>query len=146
MEQRNTPYGAFNFTVDLGGGGPPGGFSDVSGLVTEMTVAEYRNGSDPMNHVSKIPGVHKVGDVTLKRGLIGSRDLFDWIKRTRTEGYRAKRSVTITLMDEGRRPVAVWSLQGAMPLKYTGPTLAAKGGGDVAVEELVLSCESYEVE
>ena len=31
-----------------------------------------------------------------------------------------------------------------MPLKYTGPTLAAKGGGDVAMEELVLSIESLE--
>lgn len=146
MIQRDTPYGAFNFTVDLGGG-VAAGFSDVSGLVTEMTVAEYRNGSDPENHVRKVPGVHKVGDVTLKRGLIGARDLFDWINQTRTDGYKAKRSVTIHLMDESRNgPVATWKLQGAMPLKYTGPTLAGKGGGDVAMEELVLSCEGYLVE
>jgi phage tail-like protein len=146
MIQRDTPYGAFNFTVDLGGG-LAGGFSDVSGLVTEMTVAEYRNGSDAENHVRKVPGVHKVGDVTLKRGLIGARDLFDWINDTRTQGYRAKRSVTIHLMDEGHGgPVATWKLQGVMPLKYTGPTLAGKGGGDVAMEELVLSCEGYLVE
>ncbi|HEX5633779.1 MAG TPA: phage tail protein, partial [Gemmatimonadales bacterium] len=65
MIQRDTPYGAFNFQVDLGTG-VVAGFSDVSGLVTEMTVAEYRNGNDAENHVRKIPGVHKVGDVTLK--------------------------------------------------------------------------------
>jgi len=112
-----------------------------------MTVAEYRNGSDAENHVRKIPGVHKVGDVTLKRGLIGAKDLFDWINQTRTDGYKAKRSVTIHLMDESRNgPAATWKLQGAMPLKYTGPTLAGKGGGDVAMEELVLSCEGYLVE
>ena len=35
MIQRDTPYGAFNFQVDLGNG-VAGGFSDVSGLVTEM--------------------------------------------------------------------------------------------------------------
>jgi len=146
MIERPTPYGSFNFTVDLGGG-VAAGFSDVSGLVTEMTVAEYRNGSDPENHVRKIPGIHKVGDVTLKRGLVGARDLFDWINQTRTEGYKAKRNVTIHLMDEARDgPKVTWKLQGAMPLKYTGPTLTGKGGGDVAMEELVLSCEGHVVE
>lgn len=146
MIQRDTPYGAFNFTVDLGTG-VAGGFSDVSGLVTEMTVAEYRNGNDAENHVRKIPGVHKVGDVTLKRGLVGSAELFEWIKATRTEGFKAKRTVVIHLLDEARNgPAATWRLQGAMPLKYTGPTLAGKGGGDVAMEELVLSCEGYVVE
>jgi phage tail-like protein len=146
MIQRDTPYGAFNFIVDLGNG-PAGGFSDVSGLVTEMTVAEYRNGNEPENHVRKIPGVHKVGDVTLKRGLIGSADLFDWIRQTRTEGYLAKRDVTVQLLDETRANVATtWKLRGVVPLKYTAPTLAGKGGGDVAMEELVLSCEGFEVE
>jgi len=146
MIERNTPYGTFNFTVDLGSG-VAAGFSDVSGLVTEMTVAEYRNGNEAENHVRKVPGMHKVGDVTLKRGLVGAKDLFDWINQTRTEGYKAKRNVTIHLMDEARDgPKVTWKLQGAMPLKYTGPTLAAKGGGDVAMEELVLSCEGHIVE
>lgn len=146
MIPRDTPYGAFNFQVDLGDG-LAGGFSDVSGLVTEMTVSEYRNGNDAENHVRKIPGVHKVGDVTLKRGLVGQNQLFDWIRQTRTEGYKAKRTVSIMLMDEARTSiVATWRLYGAMPLKYTGPTLAGKGGGDVAMEEIVLSCEGYVVE
>lgn len=146
MIQRDTPYGAFNFQVDLGDG-VAGGFSDVSGLVTEMTVAEYRNGNDAENHVRKVPGVHKVGDVTLKRGLVGTDNLFAWIKATRTDGFKAKRTVVIHMLDESRNgPVATWRLQGAMPLKYTGPTLAGKGGGDVAMEELVLSVEGYLVE
>lgn len=146
MIQRDTPYGAFNFQVDLGDG-VAGGFSDVSGLVTEMTVAEYRNGNDAENHVTKVPGIHKVGDVTCKRGLIGLDNLFAWIKATRTEGYKAKRTVVIHLLDESRSgPVMTWRLLGAMPLKYTGPTLAGKGGGDVAMEELVLSVEGYLVE
>lgn len=146
MILRDTPYGAFNFQVDIGDG-VVGGFSDVSGLTTEMTVAEYRNGNDPENHVRKLPGMHKNGDVTFKRGLVGAANLFEWIKDTRTRGYKAKRTVTVMVMDEGREGiVATWKLQGAMPLKYTGPTLAAKGGGDVAMEELVLSCEGYQVE
>jgi hypothetical protein len=30
-------------------------------------------------------------------------------------------------------------------MKYTGPSLAGKGGGEVAMEELVLSAERYEI-
>lgn len=143
MTARALPYGAFNFLVDLGTGAS-GGFSDVSGLSTEMTVAEYRNGNERTNYVHKVPGLHKTGDVTLKRGIISSTDLWAWLTQIRTSGPIAKRSIVITLLSEEGDSVQAWKLLGAMPLKYTGPTLSAKGGGDVAMEELVLSCELVE--
>jgi phage tail-like protein len=139
---RTAPYGAFNYTVEFDAEETTfGGFSDVSGLGTEITVAEYRNGNDPENHVRKIPGIHKVSDVTLKRGIINSRALWDWINKVRSEGVGAQKQVSITLFDEAQKPVQKWILQGVIPMKYTGPTLAAKGGTDVAMEELVLSAE-----
>src|SRR5262245_48892685 len=140
MADRKLPYGAFNFLVDLGDG-TAGGFSDVSGLSSEITVADYRTGNDPINRVHKVPGIHKVGDVTLKRGIIKSADLWAWIDAVRTSGVGAKRDVTITLLNESGGRVQGWQLKDAVPLKYTGPTLAAKGGGDVAMEELVLNGE-----
>lgn len=146
MANRNVPYGAFNFTVSFDGAEAFGGFSDVSGLGSEITVAEYRYGNDKENHVRKIPGVHKVGDVTLKRGIIDSGPLWDWIKNTRTTGVNAQKDVAITLLDEAGKAVQKWLLRKVIPMKYTGPTLAAKGGGDVAMEELVLSAEGLEVE
>lgn len=150
MPERITPYGAFNFLVNLNGpvgpDEPLGGFSDVSGLSTEMTVSEYRNGNDLENHVRKVPGVHKVGDVTLKRGIVSSADLWAWIAEVRQKGVLAQRTVVITLRDETGTDVQSWTLRGVIPLKYTGPTLAAKGGGDVAMEELVLSAEALELE
>ena len=142
---RQTPYGAFNFLVEIDGA-EFGGFSDVSGLSTDLTVAEYRAGNDRVNHVRKIPGLYKVSDVTLKRGIVNSTDLWAWVKQTRTESVGAQRSVNITLLDEARNAVQVWRLRGAIPMKYSGPTLAAKGGGDVAMEELVLSVEDFELE
>src|SRR4029450_13782548 len=147
MPDRITPYGAFNFLVDIGSGNamePLGGFSDVSGLMTEITVAEYRNGNEPENHVRKVQGIHKVGDVTLKRGIVNSADLWGWIETTRTAGPDAKRDVVIPLRNEAGQDVQSWTLQRVIPLKYTGPTLAAKGGGDVAMEELVLSAEGLQ--
>jgi phage tail-like protein len=146
MANRTTPYGAFNFVVNFDGGELFGGFSDVSGLGTELTIAEYRNGNEKENHVRKIAGVHKVGDVTLKRGIVSSITLFNWIKDSRVKGPDAKKSVTIQLLDEAQKAVQTWVLRGVLPMKYTGPTLAAKGGGDVAMEELVLSSEALEIE
>ena len=146
MANRTTPYGAFNFTVSFDGGEVFGGFSDVSGIGTELTVAEYRNGNDKENHVRKVAGVHKVSDITLKRGILDSKTLFEWIGSARKDGPQAQKSVTITLLDETQKPVQSWQLRGVIPMKYTGPTLAGKGGGDVAMEEVVFSAEAFEIQ
>ncbi len=143
---RQVPYGAFNFIVNFAGAEAFGGFSDVSGIGSEITVAEYRYGNDKENHVRKVPGVHKVGDVTLKRGVINSDSVWQWIRDVRSNGVGGQKDVSITLLDEARNPVQTWMLRNVIPMKYTGPTLAAKGGGDVAMEELVLSAEGLEVE
>jgi phage tail-like protein len=145
MANRTTPYGAFNYVVNFDGGEALGGFSDVSGIGTEVTVAEYRNGNEKENHVRKVGGVHKVTDVTLKRGILNSKSLWEWLAATRTKGPDAQKSVTITLLDEAQKPVQSWVLRGVVPMKYTGPTLAGKGGGDVAMEEIVLSAEAMEI-
>ena len=147
MPSRVDPYHQFNFVVNLGIRDPQtplGGFSDVSGLTTELVVSEYRNGNAKENHVDKVSGLHKVGDVTLKRGIVSSMDLWQWIQDARTNGVDARKDVTITLRDEAQQPVQSWKLRGVVPLKYTGPTLAAKGG-DIAMEELVLSCQAFEI-
>ena len=143
MTARALPYGAFNFLVDLGNGSS-GGFSDVSGLTTETKIAEYRTGNEKTNYVHKVAGMFTTGDVTFKRGIVNSGDLWAWVSQVRTSGSIAKRDVLVTLLSEDGEGVQAWKLHNAMPMKFTGPTLAAKGGGDVAMEELVLSCELIE--
>jgi phage tail-like protein len=147
---RENPYGAFNFIVTLGraqGEGSEGtiigGFSDVSGLGVDVNYSEYRNGNERFNTVRKIPNTHKVDDVTLKRGVVGSDDLYAWLKTVR-DGEAEPRSISITLLDEARNAVTTWVLRNAQPKKWTGPTLAAKGGGETAMEELSLVCEGIE--
>jgi phage tail-like protein len=148
MADRNSPYNAFNFTVAFGSGEIEGGFSEVSGLGTEITVAEYRNGSDKRNVVTKIAGMFKVSDVTLKRGIINSDAIFQMFKNLQDGKVEdAKQTVTVTLMDEtGSNPVQKWILLDTFPTKYTGPSLSAKGGGDVAMEELTLSVGDIQYE
>jgi phage tail-like protein len=149
MATRDNPYSAFNFIVRLGTFGGEdtivGGFSDVSGLGNEVKFSEYRNGNDKENHVRKVANTETVDDVTLKRGMIGDLRLFSWLKSTR-EGDHDPQVVTITLLDEARAQVCRWILTGAQPKKWVGPTLAAKGGGEVAMEELHLVAERIDFE
>ncbi len=146
---RTAPYPSYNYIVNLNGPRDPekllGGFSDVSGLNTETHISEYRDGNEAQPHVRKVPGSHKVGDVTLKRGVVDSSDLWAWITQTQTTGILAQRDVVITLRDEAGNSVQQWKLRSAVPTKYTGPTLAGKGGGEVAMEELVLAAEGFEI-
>lgn len=149
-ELRDTPYSVFNYLVNLGDGSEGeviGGFSEVSGLNAEITVAEYRNGNTLVNYVSKIPAISKSGDVTLKRGVIGADNLYNWLDQVRAGDVAAKRNVEIKLKNEdpsSQKAVVTWKLINAMPIKWTGPTLTAKAGSDVAMEELVLSVEHIE--
>jgi phage tail-like protein len=147
MATRDAPFGAYNFLVDLSDGTDNsqtiGGFSDVSGLGTEMTMMEYRNGNEKNNRVRKVPGLHKAADATFKRGIVGSKSFWEWIKATRTSSA-TQRNLTVTLLDEQRNPVMVWRLLNARPMKWTGPTLAAKSSSDVAMEELVVASEGFE--
>ncbi len=97
-----------------------------------MQYADYRNGNEKVNTVRKVQNTFTVEDVTLKRGLVGSSDLFDWLKDVR-EGTIDPRSVTISLLDEARKPVSTWKLRQAQPKKWTGPDPRGQGrhrGGD----------------
>src|SRR5437763_14147988 len=118
MRSRVDPYKNFKFRVSLG--------DTVVG------------GFDEVGAVTKIKGLNKSADVTLKRGVIGAAALRDWLKQVR------KRTVTIELQSEGQTVTARWVLGGARLVKYTAEPLEAKGN-DVAVEELVLSAERLEL-
>ncbi len=148
---RENPYGAFNFlvTADPFGGDASSwraGFQEVSGLGMEVTEAEYRNGNEKENHVRKMNGIYKATDVTLKRGVIGVTDFFDWIKAVREGDQGQRKTVKIELQDEAHSGVVMtWILINAKPKNYKGATLNAKGGTDVAIEEIVLSCEKIDV-
>src|SRR5205814_8987833 len=124
-------YGAVEARVAVGGaqgdgaeGTIGGGCSDASGLGMEVSYSEYRNGNEKFNTARKIPNTHKLDDVTLKRGLVGSDDLFAWIKTVR-DGKADPRNITISLLDEARNTVASWRLKNAQMKKLAGPTLAA---------------------
>jgi len=147
--ERATPYVQFNFLVDLGDGvtdGPKAGFQEVSGIGMEVTVSEYRTGNAKENSVQKITGMNKSTDVTLKRGVVGSLNLYQWLNQIRNGDQSATRTVTIQLQNEDHTAVVqTWKLLRARPTKVTHGPMNAKGT-DVAMEEMVLAYERLELE
>src|SRR6267143_6688261 len=123
---RERPYVQFNFLVDLGTGttdGPEAGFQEVSNIGMEVTVAEYRNGNEKENSVRKITGLNKSTDVTLKRGIIGSLNLYNWLNDIRNGNQNAFKDLTIQLQNEDHTAVVLtWRLRRARIIKHiSGP-------------------------
>jgi phage tail-like protein len=147
--QRDRPYVQFNFLVDLGSGvtdGPAAGFQEVSNIGMEVTVAEYRTGNMKENSVQKITGMNKATDVTMKRGVIGVLDLYDWLDQIRNGDQNAFRNVTVQLQNENHTQVVqTWTLQRARIIKHVSGPMNAKGT-DVAMEELTLAYERLKME
>jgi phage tail-like protein len=146
---RERPYSGFNFLVDLGTGdeeGPEAGFQECTGIGMDVAVIEYRNGNEKENQVRKLTGLTKVGDVTLRRGIIGSLALYQWIDQVRDGDQAALRTVTISLQNEDHTAVVLtWRLLRARPVRlFTGPLHAQ--GNAVAMEELTLAYERLEME
>lgn len=146
---RDLPYAQFNFLVNLGTGeteGPGAGFQECSGLSMTVDVIEYRNGNDKENSPRKLTGLTRVSDVTLKRGIIGSLNLYQWMDQIRNGDQAALRTVTIQLQNEDHTAIVMsWKLLRARIIKHTTGPLNAKGT-DVAIEELTLAYERLELE
>src|SRR4051794_33490983 len=92
------PYGNFNFLVEIDGV-TIAGFAECSGLSSTVDVIEYREGGDP--RVRKLPGLHKLGDITLRRGVTQSRELQDWHSSV-VDGKADRRNGSIVLLDAAK--------------------------------------------
>lgn len=146
--QSETPYGAFNFLVSIEGSDSQdiqAGFSEVSGLSMEVQVIEYRAGNYRSNTPVKIPGLTKYTPVTLKRGLIGSLDLFEWITQSANSGRSGQRNITIELLNEDNDTVFTWKLRNAWVSKYTASDLNANSS-EIAIETVEVVHEGLIIE
>ena len=146
---RTNPYSNFNFVVEFDGT-EVAAFSEVSGLDSENTPIEYREGNEATNSPRKIPGIEKYSNVVLKRGISGSMTLWEWRRDVRDSSSvnPPYKDVTIKLLNEkGERdkPAMTFTLHNAWPTKITGPTMNAKGN-EFAVEQLDLVHERLDIE
>ena len=111
-----------------------------------LAFLEYRTGNMLENSVQKITGINKATDVTLKRGVIGSLDLYQWLDQIRNGDQSAYRTVTVQLQSEDHTQVVqTWKLLRARIIKHVSGPMNAKGT-DVAMEELTLAYERLTME
>ena len=114
------------------------GFSEVSGLEAEVEVVEYAEGGcNWFTH--KLPGRVKFPNVTLKRGMTESLELWDWFVKA-INGNVERKDVGIVLYDETKTEKRRWSLQRAYPVKWVGAAFKASDNA-IAIETLELAHE-----
>jgi len=141
------PITTLHFNVSWGDDQQTSSFSEVSGLTMEAEVIEYRGGADPQFSTHKQPGLRKFSNVTLKRGIApaeAGNGLFEWYNSV-SIGFVLRRDVIVSLLNEEHRPVMVWKIKEAWPVKVEGPGLKSTGT-DVAIESVEFACEGIEIE
>ena len=110
-------------------------FQEVSGLDVQSEEIKYRKGDSPVFSPVKMPGLKKYGNVTMKKGIFKSDNKFwDWLNQIKMNTI-ARKSITISLLDEAGAPTMVWTLANAWPTKITGTDMKAEGN-EVSVESI----------
>ena len=92
--------------------------------------------------LKKLPGLTKYGNVTLKRGVTDSMDLYNWYKDV-VAGKIQRQTVAIVVLDELGKDKARFQITEAWPIKYDPMDLNAKGN-DVSIETMELVNEGVE--
>jgi phage tail-like protein len=131
------PFPAFNFAVEIEGL-LVGGFTEVSGLETELRTMAYREGG-VNHHVHHLPTVTRPGNLVLKHGLTASSSLWNWHENA-IRGVIQRRNGTIMLLDRRQIPVMWWNFRNALPVRWTGPVLDA-ASDQVGFESIELAHE-----
>ena len=136
------PLPKFYFTVKLGD--TDASFQEVDGLDSETQVIEYRHGDNKSFYPIKMPGIGRVGNVTLRKGIfVNDTTFWDWYNSIKLNTI-ARVTVVISLLDQEAAPKRTWTLNNAWPTKITGTDLKSEGN-EVAVETLEIAYETLVV-
>jgi phage tail-like protein len=141
LATRSDPYLAFRFAVEIEGL-VVAGFSEVTGLQSELELQEHREGG-LNDYVHKLAGpVRYPANLTLRRGLTDVDAIWGWY-RDASRGRIRRRNGSIVLLDSRGEERWRWNFVGAYPVRWSGPDLRAETGA-VAVETLELAHQGLE--
>lgn len=111
------------------------GFSEVAGLDTSMEIATVKEGG-VNDRLHRLPGRVEVANLTLKRGVGFTDDLWNWVAEW-SAGRGLRKSVFVLLANSTRVPLKMWVAERCLPVRYTGPQLSASNSA-LAIESLEL--------
>jgi phage tail-like protein len=136
------PLPKFYFLVRLGD--DEARFQEVAGLEADTVPIEYRHGNSPVFYPIKMPGLGKVGNVVLRKGIFPKDAKFwNWFSEIKMNTI-SRHAVVIDLLDENGEVKMTWTLHNAWPTKITGTDLKSDGN-EVAVESIELAYETMDV-
>jgi phage tail-like protein len=137
------PQSKFRFSVDWGSQTNIS-FQEVSGLETETQVIEYRDSNSPLFSTVKMPGIAKVGNVTMKRGIFaGDKIFWTWYNQIKMNTIK-RETVVIKLLDEAGNVVVTWTLNNAWPTKISSTDLKSDGN-EVAIDTIEIAHEGLTI-
>ena len=137
------PLPKFYFNIDLGDGKTQG-FSEISGLDSEVKAIEYRHGDSSVFSPIKMPGLRSVSNVTCKKGVFTKDSIFwDWFNEAQLN-ITTRRTVIINLLNEKAAPMMTWTLTNAFPVKMQATDLKSDAS-EVAIESLEIAYETLAV-
>lgn len=137
------PLPKFYFSVQLGDDKSIN-FQEVNGLESETKPIEYRHGNSPVFYPIKLPGLGRVGNVTMRKGIfVNDQRFWAWYNEIKMNTIK-RRTVVINLLDETGAPKMVWTLNNAWPTKITGTDLKSEGN-EVAVESIEVAFETLAI-
>lgn len=137
------PLSKFHFQVEWGG--TKIGFTEISGLDSELEVIEYRQGASPEYSKIKMPGMRKFSNITLKRGMFkGDNEYYDWLNSVQMNTIE-RRDITISLLNQDHEPIVVWKVRNAFPTKVQSTDLKADGN-EVAIESMEIVHEGLSIQ
>jgi phage tail-like protein len=115
------------------------GFQEVTGLESSLEIHEYKEGGrNAFTH--KFASTTNFGNITFKRGVALTPDLFRWYDEVRLGSFGARREILIAHLDYAGGAALVWYVHRALPAKYTGPGWNSAQSA-VAVESIEVAHE-----
>lgn len=138
------PLASYTFCLEIQGL-TEATFREGAGFDSEQEVIESREvGKGGVVFIKKLPGALKWSNITLRRGVTDSLDLWKWRKKVADgdiEGARMDGSIVI--YNPKLQEVARYNFRRGWPNKWKGPDMNATAN-EVAVEEIEIAHEGLE--
>lgn len=136
------PLPGFRFQVEIAGI-QDATFLECSGFETKLDVEEYKEGG-LNDYLHKLPGRQSYTNVTLKRGVVNSIELWDWLHRLSTAAAKSseKKNMSVVLCNGKGEEQLRWNLIAAFPVKWSVPSMQSEQSS-VYVESLEIAYQEF---
>lgn len=145
MATQAYPFTNFNFAVEINRGDSAqplvnAAFAECDGLEMTLEIKTIREGGANDRQI-RLNGVAAYSQLTLKRGMTGNFDLWQWFTDSVADPRLRANAEVVLLAQDGSTVRARFLLTRCVPVKIKAPALNARDG-QVAVEELQVAYET----